>query len=365
MRVHLASHVRYNGGRRQVRSRKIPAIRKQRQLYPSYRIQSDTVPSVIPRLAVIFASLLMVPALYVVSPNNMLVETAAAWTASWASVGLGVLGVSTYVNGSILASEDFAVNIVTECLALAPIMIYSGAVMACPATFRDKLWGIAAGALVLMSVNLVRIMSLFWIGAGHPEYLSFAHLLVWQSGIYLLAIVLWLYWYGRATPGADNRLLVFALRATALVFVVSVAWMPFAGHYNRVLIKLVSPFIGSDTTVGTAGSSFIFETPSLGAPLSIDGLTLHWGFILLTALVTAAVGLDLATRIRWLAAMVGLMALSHILGITSLSYGLARLNWAASPEHAVDLTVSLFAGFWSMFPFVVGGVWASRYWLRR
>ncbi|MCH8063083.1 MAG: hypothetical protein IH861_11340 [Chloroflexi bacterium] len=316
-------------------------------------------------MAVVIAGLLMVPVLYAVSPNNPLVEAAAEWTASWAGIGLGILGVSTYVNGSILASEDFAVNVVAECLALAPIMIYSGAVIASPATFRAKIWGIAAGALVLMSVNMVRIVSLFWIGAGYPEYLDFAHLLVWQSGIYLLAIVLWLYWHGRVFSGTDTRLLLFAIRAAALVFAASVVWMPFASQYNRVLIKLVSPFIGGGTTVRAAGPSFIFETPSLGAPLSIDGLTLHWGFILLTALVAAAVGLSLTARIRWLAATVGLMATAHILGVASLSYGLAWLSWAASPEYAADLTVSLFAGFWSLFPFVVGGVWAWRYWLPR
>lgn len=313
----------------------------------------------------VIAGLLVVPALYAVSPDNLLVETAAAWTASWAGVGLGVLGISTYVNGSILASEDFAVNVVAECLALAPIMIYSGAVIAFPASFKAKAWGIAVGALVLTSVNLVRIVSLFWIGAGYPEYLDFAHLLVWQSGMYLLAIVLWLYWYGRVFSGTDTRLLIFALRATALIFIASVAWMPFAGRYNRVLIELVAPFVGSDTTVSAAGSSFIFETPSLGVPLYIDGLTLHWGFVLLTALVAAAVGLNLKARIRWLAAAAGLMATAHVIGLASLSYGLAWLDWAASPEYAADLTIGLFAGFWGLFPFVVGGVWAWRYWQPR
>lgn len=330
-------------------------------MYPNTRIPGHIVPSALPRIAVVFASLLMVLALYAASPDNPLLETAADWTASWAGLGLGVLGVSTYVNGSILASENFAVNVVAECLAVAPIIIYSGAVIACPATLKDKLLGIAAGALVLLSVNLVRIVSLFWIGASHPEYLSFAHLLVWQSGIYLLAIVLWLYWYGRANAGTDTRLLVFALRATALIFVVSVAWMPFAGLYNEVLIGLVSPLMGSGTTIGAAGSSFIIEAPGIGAPLSIDGLTLHWGFILLTSLVAAAVGLSLATRIRWLAAIAGLMIAAHILGVTSLSYGLAWLGRAATPEYVADLTVSLFAGFWSLSPFVVGGIWAWRY----
>jgi len=334
-------------------------------LYPSSRIQGDIAPSALPRMVVIIASLLMVLALYAVSPENPLVETAAEWTASWAGLGLGVIGVPTYVNGSILASEDFAVNVVAECLAVAPIIIYSGAVVACPATLRAKLWGLSAGTLVLMSVNLIRIASLFWIGASYPEYLSFAHLLVWQSGIYLLAIVLWLYWYGRVFSGTDTKLLIFAIRATSLIFVASVAWMPFASHYNEVLIRLVSPLIGSGTTVGAAGSSFIFGTPGLGAPLSIDGLTLHWGFILFTALVAAAVGLSPATRIRWLAAIAGLMMVAHVLGVTSLSYGLAWLGRAASPGYTADLTISLFAGFWSLSPFVVGGIWAWRYWLPR
>ena len=93
--------------------------------------------------------------------------------------------------------------------------------------------------------------------------------------------------------------------------------------------------------------------------------SLLYASLLLTALIAAAVGLSLRARIRWLAAALGLMAAAHILGLASLIYGLSWLDRAASPGYATDLAISLFAGFWSLFPFVVGGVWAWRYWQPR
>ena len=76
-----------------------------------------------------------------------------------------------------------------------------GAVIAYPSTVRAKVAGATLGLVTLTALNLVRIMSLFWIGSAYPEYLDMAHLLVWQSAIILLAIVMWLIWAER-TVGA-------------------------------------------------------------------------------------------------------------------------------------------------------------------
>jgi exosortase/archaeosortase family protein len=60
------------------------------------------------------------------------------------------------------------------------------------------------GLVVLTVVNLVRIMSLFWIGAAYPRYFDVAHLLVWQTAMILLAIVLWLFWVERIAHARDH-----------------------------------------------------------------------------------------------------------------------------------------------------------------
>ena len=130
------------------------------------------------------------------------VEFIAVWTATMASKIINLLGGSTIASGTLIQSNDFVANIVIECTGIGPIIIYVSAVVAYPATKRAKIAGAAAGAVVLTAVNLVRIMSLFWIGEAYPEYLNVAHLMVWQSTIILLAIMMWLLWARRLYSAA-------------------------------------------------------------------------------------------------------------------------------------------------------------------
>jgi exosortase/archaeosortase family protein len=54
--------------------------------------------------------------------------------------------------------------------------------------------GIAIGIVALFALNLVRTVSLFYIGAHFPDFLDTAHVLIWQSVMILAAIALWLFW---------------------------------------------------------------------------------------------------------------------------------------------------------------------------
>ena len=146
---------------------------------------------------ILAASLALALAVYYGFLGSSWVEFVAAWTADWTSRGLNLMGGSTYVSGTLLVSDNFVANIVAECTAVGPLVLFIGAVVAYPAPSRAKAVGAAVGFVVLTLVNVVRIMSLFWIGSSYPEYLDVAHLLVWQSAIILLAIVMWLLWAER------------------------------------------------------------------------------------------------------------------------------------------------------------------------
>ena len=153
---------------------------------------------------ILAASLGIALALYYGFLGSSLVDYVAAWTASWSSEGLNILGTSTWVNGTILSSDTFAVDIVAECTAVGPLVLFIGAVIAYPAPLKAKAFGAALGLVALTLVNLVRIISLFLIGSAYPEYLEVAHLLVWQTAIILFAIVLWLLWVGRLAGARDR-----------------------------------------------------------------------------------------------------------------------------------------------------------------
>ena len=143
-------------------------------------------------------------ALYYGYLGSSWVDVIAEWTATWTSKAINLFGGSTTVSGTLLISDNFVANVVAECTAIGPIILYIGAVVAYPASKRAKLAGVAAGVVVLTAVNLVRIISLFWIGEAYPEYLDVVHLLVWQSVIILLAIIMWLLWAGRLSGAAQR-----------------------------------------------------------------------------------------------------------------------------------------------------------------
>ena len=150
------------------------------------------------------ASLGLALALYYGFLGSSWVDVIAEWTATWTSKAINLFGGSTTVSGTLIISDNFVANVVAECTAIGPIILYIGAVVAYPASKRAKLAGVAAGAVVLTAVNLVRIISLFWIGEAYPEYLDVAHLLVWQTAIILLAIIMWLLWVGRLSGAAQR-----------------------------------------------------------------------------------------------------------------------------------------------------------------
>jgi exosortase/archaeosortase family protein len=149
-------------------------------------------------------SLMTALAIYYGFLGSDVVDLVAAWTADWTGRALNLLGTSTRTQGTILSSDSFAVNIVAECTAIGPLVLFTGAVLAYPAPAAAKAIGAVLGLVVLTVVNVFRIVTLFWIGSAYPEYLSVAHLLVWQTAIILLAIVLWLVWVERIA-GARNR----------------------------------------------------------------------------------------------------------------------------------------------------------------
>lgn len=161
------------------------------------------------------------------------------------------------------------------------------------------------------------------------------------------------------------RLLTFSFRALALLIIISVLWMGVAGRYNDALVSLANPLAPGDTSVKAIGVHILISSPDLAAPVSIDGLTLHYGLILMAVIVLAAVGIGFTARVKWLIILgIGGFAV-HVVGVALLGFGVA---WAAgpnSPDVSGKLVFSLFAVFWGLLPAVAGGFWCYLYWLPR
>lgn len=57
-----------------------------------------------------------------------------------------------------------------------------------------KAWGIGLGFIAVQAVNLLRVVTLFFLGQWNFKVFEFAHLYMWQALIMLDVLVVWLLW---------------------------------------------------------------------------------------------------------------------------------------------------------------------------
>jgi len=101
--------------------------------------------------------------------------------------------------GSDLAvvSSRFSLGIARGCDAIEPSALFLAAVLAFPAAARSKIPGILLGVTALLTINLVRILTLYYTGVYLPGFFEILHVDVWQPVFILLALlffVLWALW---------------------------------------------------------------------------------------------------------------------------------------------------------------------------
>ena len=129
--------------------------------------------------------------------NDHVVEPYTTFVAHEARIVLNVFGEGATVVGQTLRSPRFAVVIYNGCNGLEAMLIFVCGVLAFPSPWRRKLLGIALGFLAIQVVNILRVVSLFYVGVLKPEWFSTAHVFVWQSVIILFGVLLWLLWVQR------------------------------------------------------------------------------------------------------------------------------------------------------------------------
>ena len=110
---------------------------------------------------------------------------------------LNLLGHRTVVTGTTVCSEAFGITVVTACTGLFTTGLFLIAVAAYPTGWRSKLIGAGLGVTSIFLLNVVRLVSLYYIGVHLPGFLDPAHQLIWQSVLIVFAVAVWLLWAGR------------------------------------------------------------------------------------------------------------------------------------------------------------------------
>jgi exosortase H (IPTLxxWG-CTERM-specific) len=116
------------------------------------------------------------------------------------------IGQAVRVDGTVIASERFGVNINNGCNGVEAMLILLASIVAFPATLKARAIGLLLGALAVQAINAVRIVTLYLLGAYQPRLFDMFHTAVWQIVVILTAIGFFLLWSARvAAPRLATR----------------------------------------------------------------------------------------------------------------------------------------------------------------
>ena len=116
-------------------------------------------------------------------------------TASTLSALLGLLGVSHTLDETMLHLVDgISLNIIDECTGIYELFVYTGCVMAYPTSSNKKLAGVAFGIPAMFGINMVRLLSLAFVGLWFPSIFGYVHYYLWQVTLILLVVFVMLVW---------------------------------------------------------------------------------------------------------------------------------------------------------------------------
>ena len=121
------------------------------------------------------------------------------WTNTLAAISADIVKMfdpQVIAQGKVLqsASTGFAVSIEPGCNGVEATIVLVAAILAFPAPWKRKLLGLLIGIFAVQGLNIVRVISLFYLGQWNFSVFEWAHLYVWQALIMLDVMIVWLLW---------------------------------------------------------------------------------------------------------------------------------------------------------------------------
>ncbi|MBL8878856.1 MAG: exosortase H [Phycisphaerales bacterium] len=126
-------------------------------------------------------------------------------TARVAAFALRCAGEPAEAHGNQLTSARYALRIERGCDAIDPLAMFAAAALAVPASWKRKSIGIVLGAITLALLNLVRVLSLYYVGVHWPRLFETAHIEIWQPLFIIITMLIWLGWASWAISGRTKN----------------------------------------------------------------------------------------------------------------------------------------------------------------
>jgi exosortase H (IPTLxxWG-CTERM-specific) len=91
-------------------------------------------------------------------------------------------------------ANGFSVRMMNGCNGIHVTVLWAASVLAFPAPWRRKAAGLAAGMVVIHSLNLVRFLVLFYVGQAQSAWFDFLHVYAAESLMMFVTLALFWFW---------------------------------------------------------------------------------------------------------------------------------------------------------------------------
>ncbi len=140
--------------------------------------------------------------IYVIRKTTHLLSHLSIQVAQLSNWLLNLLGLNTQSFNSIvfLPEGQIAIDVTYKCTSIIQIGFFTAGVFAYSCRKIKKLIGLIIGILLIFSTNLIRIVSLFFVGIIASPFFDFAHKVVGEVLMIFITFLTWLIWSKRASP---------------------------------------------------------------------------------------------------------------------------------------------------------------------
>jgi len=127
-------------------------------------------------------------------------------TASITAMVINYVGMPVSLDTISLAHPSgFRFRIVYGCTGIVPVTIVVATLLSLPLSVRQRLAGIGLGAGLILCVNLLRIVGLYYVRANYPDSFDFVHDWMGQALMIVMTAGFLLYWICASQHANDQK----------------------------------------------------------------------------------------------------------------------------------------------------------------
>lgn len=114
-------------------------------------------------------------------------------TARITAAVLQLSGMPVHQEAAVLSHPaGFSYKIYYNCTGLIAAGFLSAGLLVLPLRMTARLMQVLSGAALVLALNQVRLVSLFYIGVRYPQVFGFFHTVLWNAGMLVFMLGFWL-----------------------------------------------------------------------------------------------------------------------------------------------------------------------------